>query len=222
MQDDISGWNDWSAAFQAIPELNSPSELHGLMTGMLCVLQAPSAEQWQLVLAQLGFEPLDTQPLQLLTEEAEDLAHALADAELDYMPLLPDDEHPLSERATALGDWCSGLLLGFGLAGGAVRSDEAELLADVQRIAAMAFDEDDDDEDGEISYADLVEFVRLIPLSLSTGRDKISAQKTALLANVDSANLDSASTQPFNLDASSPPSQPFADVVEMFQPERPS
>lgn len=217
MQDDISGWSDWSGAFREIPELNSPSELHGLMTGMLCVAQAPTAEQWQAVLAQLGFERLEEQPLQLLTEEAEDLAHALADAELDYMPLLPDDEHPLSERVTALSDWCSGLLLGFGLAGGAVRTDEAELLADVQQIATIRFEDDDDDEDGEISYADLVEFVRLIPLSLATGRDKISLQQSALLAGGTAATL-----QPFNLDESSPPSEPFADVVEMFQPERPS
>lgn len=217
MQDDISGWSDWSGAFREIPELNSPSELHGLMTGMLCVAQAPTAEQWQAVLAQLGFERLEEQPLQLLTEEAEDLAHALADAELDYMPLLPDDEHPLSERVTALSDWCSGLLLGFGLAGGAVRTDEAELLADVQQIATIGFEDDDEDEDGEISYADLVEFVRLIPLSLATGRDKISLQQSALLAGDTAAAL-----QPFNLDESSPPSEPFADVVEMFQPERPS
>ena len=54
MQDDISGWSDWNGAFREIPELNSPSELHGLMTGMLCIAQAPTAEQWQLVLAQVG------------------------------------------------------------------------------------------------------------------------------------------------------------------------
>lgn len=218
MQDDISGWNDWSGAFQQIPELNSPSELHGLMTGMLCVVQAPTAEQWQMVLAQLGFEPLEAAPLQLLTEEAEDLAHALADAELDYMPLLPDDEHPLAERVTALADWCSGVLLGFGLTGGAVRVDEAELLADVQRIATIAFDEDDDDEEGEISYADLVEFVRFIPMSLSTGRDKTPLHKTALLADAKPV----ATIQPFAADESEQPSAPFLDVVEMFQPDRPS
>jgi len=218
MQDDISGWNDWSAAFEAIPELNSPSELQGLMTGMLCVTQAPTAEQWQLVLAQLGFERLDDAALQLLTEEAEDLAHALSDAEMDYMPLLPDDEHPLSERVASLSDWCSGLLLGFGLAGGAVRPDEAELLADVQQIATIAFDDGDDDEDGEISYADLVEFVRFIPLSLATGRDKIAPQKTALLASAGAT----AAIQPFADDASEQVSEPFLGVVEMFQPERPS
>lgn len=218
MQDDISGWNDWSGAFQAIPELNSPAELHGLMTGMLCVVQAPTAEQWQMVLAQLSFEPLEDAALQLLTEEAEDLAHALADAALDYMPLLPDDEHPLSERVAALSDWCGGLLLGFGLAGGVVRNDESELLSDVQQMATIAFDEDDDDEEGEISYADLVEFVRFIPLSLATGRDKIALQKTALLAGTGQT----ATVQPFAADDSEQPSAPFLDVVEMFQPERPS
>ncbi|MEC7119761.1 MAG: UPF0149 family protein [Pseudomonadota bacterium] len=211
MQDDISGWNDWDHAFTKIPELSSPSELHGLMTGLVCVAHPPSAEQWQAILAQLGFEPLSDEPLRLLTEDAEDMAQLFVDGELDYMPLLPDDEHPLSERVAALSDWCSGLLLGFGLAGGVVRADENELLADLQQISTIQFDDDDDDEDGEISYADLVEFVRFIPVSLATGREKTALAKSALLAG--------------QSDKTAQPDDATADrsaVVEMFQPDRPS
>ena len=64
----------------------------------------------------------------MLTGEAEDIAHALSDDELDYLPLLPDDEHVLADRVQALADWCAGVVLGFGLASGHIRQDEMELI----------------------------------------------------------------------------------------------
>jgi uncharacterized protein YgfB (UPF0149 family) len=42
MQDDISGWTEWNAHFDGIEEISSPSELHGLLTGIVCVTQAPT------------------------------------------------------------------------------------------------------------------------------------------------------------------------------------
>lgn len=203
MQDDISGWTAWSAAFSAIPELNSPAELHGLLMGVLTVVKAPSSAQWQQILDQLGFEPLADDALTLLCEEGEDTAAILADDDLDYVPMLPDDDHPLSERVTALADWCGGVLLGFGLAGGQPRPDENELLRDLQDMSSIDFAEDDDDEEGEESYADLVEFARLIPISLSTGRVKVDLAQSAMLKKSTIAPK-------------------TGHVVEMFQPERPS
>ena len=207
MQDDISGWNEWEAAFGGIPELTSPSELHGVLMGIVAVAEAPTAEQWLQVLAQLDVESLSAEALELLTEEAEDVAAALADDSLDYMPMLPDDQHPLIERVQALADWCGGVVLGFGLASGQIRADEAELLEDLQDVAAVEFDSNDDDEEGEASYADLVEFVRLIPVSLATGRKKQALADSALLKNAAAAQ--SADAEGIS-------------VVEMFTPGRPS
>ncbi len=45
---------------------------------------------------------LDAEALELLAGEAKDVFHALSEDELDYLPLLPDDEHVLSERVQAL------------------------------------------------------------------------------------------------------------------------
>lgn len=207
MQDDISGWNEWEAAFGGIPELTSPSELHGVLMGIVAVAEAPTAEQWLQVLAQLDVESLSAEALELLTEEAEDVAAALADDSLDHMPMLPDDQHPLIERVQALADWCGGVVLGFGLASGQIRADEAELLEDLQDVAAVEFDSNDDDEEGEASYADLVEFVRLIPVSLATGRKKQALADSALLKNAAAAQ--SADAEGIS-------------VVEMFTPGRPS
>ncbi len=74
-------------------------------------------------------------------------------------------------------------------------------------MASVEFEAEDDDEEGELSYNELYEFVRLIPVSLSTGRKKVDVAETALLKGS-------------HLNAS--PSKNTSNVVEMFTPHRPS
>ena len=210
MQDDISGWSEWHHNFSKIEEISSPSELHGLLTGIVCVTQAPTGDEWQQILATLEIPALEQQVLEVLTDEAEDIAHALSEDELDYLPLLPDDEHVLVDRVQALADWCAGVVLGFGLASGHIRQDEMELIEHLQDVAAVEFDESDDDEEGEESYQELYEFVRLIPVSLSLGRKKVEVAETPLLQNI----------QP-QLQKNTAPTE-ASSVVEMFTPHRPS
>ena len=210
MQDDISGWSEWQPNFSKIEEISSPSELHGLLTGIICVTQAPSREEWQHILTTLEIPELSEEALVLLADEAEDVAHALSDDELDYLPLLPDDTHTLADRVQALADWCAGVVLGFGLASGHIRPDEMELIEHLQDVAAVEFEETDDDEEGEESYQELYEFVRLIPVSLSVGRKKIAVEESSLLKRFhNKQKIDRSVTEANN-------------VVEMFTPHRPS
>ena len=206
MQDDISGWTDWNQNFGGIEEISSPSELHGLLTGIVCVTEAPTRDEWLQILSTLAVPALNDEALDLLVDETIDVSHALSEDELDYLPLLPDDEHVLSERVQALADWCAGVVLGFGLASGHIRSDEAELIEHLQEVAAVEFEDSDNDEEGEESYQELYEFVRLIPVSLAVGRTKIAVAESTLLKHAQnklSANADN-------------------NVVEMFTPHRPS
>lgn len=209
MQDDISGWTDWNAHFEGIEEISSPSELHGLLTGIVCVTEAPTREEWSQILTTLNVPELSEDALALLTEEAEDVVHALSEDELDYLPMLPDDEHLLQERVQALSDWCAGVVLGFGLASGHVRSDERELIEHLQDVAAVEFEDSDNDEEGESSYEELYEFVRLIPVSLSIGRKKITVAESSLLKNFHAKSK----TAVLGTDQ---------NIVEMFTPHRPS
>lgn len=209
MQDDISGWSEWHHNFSNIEEISSPSELHGLLTGIVCVTQAPTREEWQQILTTLEIPALDEHVLNLLTDESEDIFHALSDDELDYLPLLPDDEHVLADRVQALADWCAGVVLGFGLASGHIRPDEVELIEHLQDVAAVEFEPSDDDEEGEESYQELYEFVRLIPVSLSLGRKKVSITETPLLQNIRPQQQQNTTTE-------------INSVVEMFTPHRPS
>ena len=205
MQDDISGWSEWNRNFSEIEEISSPSELHGLLTGIVCVTQVPTREEWQQILATLEVTEISDDAIAILTDETEDIAHALSEDELDYLPLLPDDEHSLSERVQALADWCAGVVLGFGLASGHLRAEEQELIEHLQDVASVEFDESDDDDEGEESYQELYEFVRLIPVSLSMGRQKIEVAESPLL-------------QLFSVKKSADAN----NVVEMFTPHRPS
>ncbi|PPC01470.1 UPF0149 family protein [Acinetobacter pittii] len=209
MQDDISGWTDWNAHFEGIEEISSPSELHGLLTGIVCVTEAPTREEWSQILTTLNVPELSQDALALLTDEAEDVVHALSEDELDYLPMLPDDEHLLQERVQALSDWCAGVVLGFGLASGHVRSDERELIEHLQDVAAVEFEDSDNDEEGESSYEELYEFVRLIPVSLSIGRKKITVAESSLLKNFHAKSKNAALGTDQN-------------IVEMFTPHRPS
>ena len=210
MQDDISGWSQWHHNFSKIEELSSPSELHGLLTGIVCVTQAPTSEEWQQILTTLEIPALDEQVLNALVDEAEDVFHALSDDELDYLPLLPDDEHALVDRVQALADWCAGVVLGFGLASGHIRPDEKELIEHLKDVVVVECEESDDDEEGEKRYQELYEFVRLINVSLSLGRKKVEIAETPLLQNIHPQVK------------SILPSTESSSVVEMFTPDRPS
>ena len=155
----------------------------------------------------MSIPELDEAKLEMLADEAEDVFHALSEDELDYLPMLPDDEHSLSERVQALADWCEGVVLGFGLASGHIRPDEIELIEHLQDVAAVEFEDSDNDEEGEESYQELYEFVRLIPVSLSIGRNKVSVADSSLLKYFERKKKPMAEAQ---------------NVVEMFTPERPS
>ena len=81
--------------------------------------------------------------------------------------LLPGDDVPLAERATALGQWCQGFTAGFGLnAGGKELSAEAkEVLQDLVAISQVQ-DALEESEDGESDYMEVMEYLRVAPLLL--------------------------------------------------------
>ena len=189
MDDYISGWNDWSQALADWHDV-SISELHGLVSGVLTVCDAPKAQEWQVLLTELSFTELEDAPLMLLTEEAEDMAAMLTDEEDSYQftPLLPDDDHPLYERLSALKNWANGFLTGFGVTDSALRPEENSLFNDLAKIGALRIDEFDDalqsnnNPEGEAHYVELLEFVRMIPVSVATGRVRKAVAKLPLIA----------------------------------------
>lgn len=192
MDDYLSGWQDWQENFADWHDV-SISELHGLITGVLSVCDAPQSQNyhiWQTFLAELGFTELEEKALEFLAEEAEDISATLTDNEDNYqfMPLLPDDEHPLYERLIALKNWANGYLTGFGVTDSKLRDEENTLFNDLAKIGALRIDEFDENlqgnnnPDGEVQYMELLEFVRMVPVSVTTGRVRKQLQKLPLIA----------------------------------------
>ena len=148
------------------------SELHGSLTGYLAgggSLRGRSA----LAVLELDGEAVDAaeQDLEQLQRLARQSQAGLADTELGFEPLLPDDDRPLAERAEAMVDWCRGFLGGFGLGGAAAHaplSEEAqEILRDLGAVAASSFDFGNESED-EDALIEVHEFVRMAAMLLFT------------------------------------------------------
>lgn len=189
MDDYISGWQDWTQAFEDWHDITI-SELHGLISGVLSVCNAPTEQEWQLLLTELSFTELEPKALEIVTEEGEDMVAVLTDDADSYqfMPLLPDDDHPLYERLMALKNWANGFLTGFGITDSALRPEENNLFNDLAKIGALRVDAYDealqgtDNAEGEVEYMELLEFVRMIPVSVSQGRVRKSVAKLPLIA----------------------------------------
>lgn len=220
MDDYISGWNDWQEKFADWQDV-SISELHGLITGVLTVCDAPKPQetsQWQALLSELSFTELEPEMLEFLSEEAADMMAMLTDEEDSYQftPLLPDDEHPLFERLRALSDWGNGFMTGFGVTDSALRPEENMLFNDLAKIGALRIDEFDDslqsndNPEGEIEYMELLEFVRMIPVSVTSGRVRKAVSKLPLIAGF-------AMNRPIGKSVESAEDQAHLDYLESLQ-----
>lgn len=156
----------------------SPSELHGCLCGLLA---AGGAAEQEAGLAELN-RALDLDIHGELAERLMQLytvtALSLQDDEFDFFPLLPDDSHELEQRTTALAAWCRGFLAGYARAVASagrqresVAADSSEILRDLAIIAQADVDPEADPEESEMSYAELVEYIRIAALNayLDTG-----------------------------------------------------
>ncbi len=159
-----------------------PAELHGIETGLLCANAGESLSNIREIL----FRELNCDAAEL-AEDARDLVSSFIAYEyneivssfeginLSFRLFLPDDEAPLSERVTALGDWCQGFLGGLGLAGLdekslAAKSNVEEAINDISKFAQLNSTyvtslnslESSDVAIEEDSYIELVEYITVI------------------------------------------------------------
>ncbi len=217
MNDNILGWNTWSAAFEDWTDVTI-SEIHGLMTGLMTACNAPDEAGWATVLSELSFEALPEEALTLLTEEAEDTVFQLKDKDDAYafMPLVPDDEHDLYERVMALKQWANGFMTGFGISDCRLTSEENEMLTDLAKIGAIRLEEEDEFEGGEESYLYIYEFARMVPVSFAT-RQRKPIKELALIAGL---AIDAKTTK--ELQAEGKLSKPMPPVVDAMNQNNPS
>lgn len=203
MSDELSGYSDWQAAFESWSDV-SISELHGLMTAIMVACHPTDEAGWTALLEELSFAIPEQKAMQLLTEYAEDVSFALKDQDdaYAYEPLVPDDEHDLSERFMALKDWAGGFITGLGVVDMVFGEDEHEQIADLAKIASICPDENEEFAGDEEEYLYLFEFARMVPVSLYRKNRKF-IKELALIKGLSPERLTAKESQklPFVVDA---------------------
>jgi uncharacterized protein len=153
------------------------AESHGCLCGALCTSADYTLDRWleEIVPATPAVAEADTGTLQLLFA---DTLRALRGEEMEFEPLLPDDDSVLAERTAAISEWCHGFLYGFGTSrrGAAeLPPDVDEILRDFAEIGRAGVDSGEAGEGEEEAYAEVVEYVRvgvqLIHDELADARD---------------------------------------------------
>jgi uncharacterized protein YgfB (UPF0149 family) len=152
---------DVARALEAGASAIRPAEAHGVLCGALCLRPDYSLAEWlDELLPEPTPEPGDGPFADLFVETA----GVLARPDMEFEPLLPDDETALADRVAALATWCEGFLYGFGSSGLAARTrlpeSVTEVLGDLAQISQAGGVGSEPAEAEEEAYAELVEFVR--------------------------------------------------------------
>ncbi len=147
----------------------SPSEAHGTLCGLLCGRADLEPQEW-LALTTTEAEAIEQGDM-LAAEAAEWLSElffqtvaALSDNNLNFYPLLPEDESETVQLA-AIAQWAQGFLMGLSLAGIEKFTDYPEEVGEfVEAMTSVSSADDYDlagDDSDEEAITELVEFIRI-------------------------------------------------------------
>jgi uncharacterized protein YgfB (UPF0149 family) len=160
-------FDELDRAFAQVDAPVEPAEAHGSLCGALCAVAGYRLQDWldEVLPPAAGDRALRAR--NLLGTVFEETAQALGGGEMDFEPLLPDDESALEGRVEALAEWCSGFLYGLGAGQlpslDSVPGEVGEVLRDFGEIGKAALsdaDQGETEEANEAAFVELVEFVR--------------------------------------------------------------
>lgn len=162
----------------------NPAELHGLLAGMLSGGLSLTDKSWQPLVFDYVSEGMGwpSKVLQLAQSTLDASVVELTGSGMDLELLLPDEEASatLFDVADALADWVNHFISGVGLINapiGKAAADVKEALADLEEIAKLGIDEDDDMEEQAQLLEQVIEHVKACVLTIHAefGR-KVEAQ----------------------------------------------
>ncbi|MGK0296443.1 MAG: hypothetical protein ACI9XC_000031 [Gammaproteobacteria bacterium] len=141
------------------------SDCHGFLCGHICVNESPVSKIWE---EYLGIKSTDEKLTSEFLEDVEalvgEIIRLLESPEYDFSLLLPDDNTSISERVSALSEWCHGFLNGFAQGQDVEQTledeDSRELIENFTRICQLEVSEHPDESD-EKALFELVEYVRM-------------------------------------------------------------
>jgi uncharacterized protein len=158
----------WLLALSADKEPARIAETHGVVIGLLAGGPRQSDTELADQLAKLQVGDWNSERIQQdLGPAISTLRSELASPDMDFKPLLPTDDRPLSERTRCMASWVSGFLAGFGAGAPKLESQDAsEALRLLEQIARAGIDPETDEDEQEDAFSELSEFVRVATLLL--------------------------------------------------------
>jgi uncharacterized protein YgfB (UPF0149 family) len=178
-------FNDASQTLGDASGALSVSEAHGCLCGALCINDDYPLTRWMEEVLADEAEPLSDELLQSVRNTLQslytDTLRALRGDDLEFAPLLPDDDSPLAERTIAMAQWCEGFLYGFGITSGGqvggqsggkadqpsnkpsnkLAAEIREVLHDFTQLARATVGDVEPTDEDESDYAEIVEYLRV-------------------------------------------------------------
>lgn len=149
-------------------EATSPSQLHGCLCGLLSAGAPAQAEYGLDALSQSLDIVLHGELASRIMQLYVVTDAALRNEEFTFLPLLPDDDEDLAQRTMALAGWCNGFLTGFAYvtadpqsADSNLSPDSSEALRDIAALAEADATEEENGDEAEEHYFELVEYLRV-------------------------------------------------------------
>tara|TARA_B100001059_G_C17793867_1_gene561823 strand:+ start:850 stop:1419 length:570 start_codon:yes stop_codon:yes gene_type:complete len=146
------------------------AQSHGLLTGHLVVGGAPIGAKWLLqVLENTDEEKMSREEcIKQLDILYQSTFWQLSERLSEFMLLLPDDSEDIANRVDALAQWTEGFLHGLVTAKDDKRlkkrlSSEplSEIIKDILQITQVRIEDEIDEEDSDVDYSELVEYIRI-------------------------------------------------------------
>ena len=154
--------------FVELKVFSSPSELHGMLCGLLARPEEIDEHDWlegaATFLEQSSFDSEEVKTL--LLEMFATTRQQLTATGFELLMILPDDDEGISDRAENLGRWCLGFVTGLGAARIKLTEEGKETLDDVEKIAQIDEQSLEECEEHEQDLMQLAEYVRMAALML--------------------------------------------------------
>jgi len=142
------------------------SETHGVLSGLVCGGVKLDDQSWQSLFNDVVNEgmglPLNVQ--RVIDSIYEQVVNQITDDGLGFKLLLPNDDIPLDDRAESMAQWAQGFLVGFGMVQQGLNEasdDIQELIRDIRDISQVSLDFEQEDEESEIAFTEIVEYLRV-------------------------------------------------------------
>lgn len=164
---------------------HSPSELHGVICGLLATGHGSKDASLLGILAAHAEQPqgFSSALAADLIECRDSAAEGFADTGLELALLLPDDDEDLELRVAALGQWSEGFLVGFGTGAAGMADSQLspgvqEALSDLAAISQIDTPEEQGEEE-ERMLEQVTEHCRVAALMIYTDLVMKPADTTA-------------------------------------------